>query len=70
MKQLARGLEVIGRPASSKLLFSASKLAVQRFSKQSRESNNIEIEELNKQLGNIVLELNGTFKWTKCESHV
>ena len=32
-----------------------------------RESNNIEIEEFNKQLGNIALELNGTFKWTKVE---
>ena len=32
-----------------------------------RESNNIEIEEFNKQLGNIVLELNWTFKWTKVE---
>ena len=32
-----------------------------------RESNNIEIEELNKHLGNIALELNGTFKWTKVE---
>ena len=30
-----------------------------------RESNNIEIEEFNKQLGNIAFELNGTFKWTK-----
>ena len=32
-----------------------------------RESNNIEIVEFNKQLGNIALELNGTFKWTKVE---
>ena len=32
-----------------------------------RESNNIEIEEFNKQLGNIAMELNGTFKWTKVE---
>ena len=32
-----------------------------------RESNNIEIEEFNKQLGNIALELNGIFKWTKVE---
>ena len=32
-----------------------------------RESNNIEIEECNKQLGNIALELNGTFIWTKVE---
>ena len=32
-----------------------------------RESNNIEIEEFNKQLGNFALELIGTFKWTKVE---
>ena len=32
-----------------------------------RESNNIEIVAFNKQLGNIALELNGTFKWTKVE---
>ena len=32
-----------------------------------RESNNIENEEFNKQMGNIALELNGTFKWTKVE---
>ena len=32
-----------------------------------RELNNIEIEEFNKQLGYIALELNGTFKWTKVE---
>ena len=32
-----------------------------------RESNNIENEEFNKQLGKIALELNGTFKGTKFE---
>ena len=32
-----------------------------------RESNNIENEEFNRQLGNIALELNGTFKLTKVE---
>ena len=32
-----------------------------------RESNNIEIEEFNKQLGTIALELNGKFNWTKVE---
>ena len=32
-----------------------------------RESNNIEIEKFKKQLGNIALELNRTFKWTKVE---
>ena len=32
-----------------------------------RESNNIEIVEFNKQLGNLALELNGTSKWTKIE---
>ena len=31
------------------------------------ESNNIEIEEFNKQLRNFALELTGTFKWTKVE---
>ena len=30
-----------------------------------RESYSIEFEEFNKQLGNIALELSGTFKWTK-----
>ena len=32
-----------------------------------RESNNIEIEEFNKQLGIFALELIGTFKWTNVE---
>ena len=32
-----------------------------------RESNNNEIEEFNKQLGNIVLELNRTLKWKNVE---
>ena len=35
--------------------------------KNGDESNNIEIEEFNKQLGNNALKLNGSIKWTKVE---
>ena len=35
--------------------------------KNGDESNNSEIEEFNKQLGKIALDLNGSIKWTKVE---